>query len=77
MQDNIDFLAHLTKNLLKNGLDYRVTLTGKTKVEILDVMTSKVIGQATEETLEEALSVVLSQLAGRFSNNKPVGLSIL
>ena len=81
--NNIDFLATLTKHLLKNGLDYDFSMTqdqntGRvvTKIELIDSMSNNVIGSATGEDLEEALSIVLATIAAK-STSFNQGLSVL
>jgi len=69
-------LAVLTENLMKNGLDYEVTLEGSgTSVRLIDSMTNTPIGYSKQDTVEEALMVVLAQVASRANGNQ--GLSIL
>jgi hypothetical protein len=69
-------LAVLTENLMKNGLDYEVTLEGSgTSVRLIDSMTNTSLGFSKQETLEEALMTVLAQAASRSGSEQ--GLSIL
>lgn len=69
-------LAVLTEQLMKNGLDYEVTLEGSgTTVKLIDSMTNASLGYSKQETLEEALMVVLAQAASRSGSGQ--GLSIL
>jgi hypothetical protein len=69
-------LAVLTEQLMKNGLDYEVTLEGSgTSVRLIDSMTNTSLGFSKQETLEEALMTVLAQAASRAGGNQ--GLSVL
>jgi|TARA_R110001606_G_scaffold389253_1_gene555229 hypothetical protein len=69
-------LAVLTEQLMKNGLDYEVTLEGSgTTVRLIDSMTNTSLGFSRQETLEEALMTVLAQAASRSGSGQ--GLSIL
>lgn len=69
-------LAVLTEQLMKNGLDYEVTLEGSgTSVRLIDSMTNTSLGFSKQETLEEALMTVLAQAASRSGSEQ--GLSIL
>jgi len=62
---DIDALTFMTQALLKNGIDYEVTLSSKSKVRLFDRMTNQTIGIAEEDTIEEALFVLFGQVAGK------------
>ena len=73
--NNLDFLTTLTKHLLRNGLDYEVTLEGSgTTVKLLDDMTGSTIATSKQETLEEALAATLASAATRVTGEQRLSI---
>lgn len=57
-----DKLAKLTENILKRGLDYRVTLSSTVKVELLEMKTGLVLAEKTGQTVEDVLESLLDRV---------------
>lgn len=63
-------MAKVTEQLLRNGLDYEVTLASSgTTVRLLDEMTQATLATCKAETVEEALMTVLAEAASRVTGD--------
>jgi len=62
-----ELMITIATDLLNRGMDFEVKATKnfKTKVTLIDTLTTKAIGEATEDTMEQALSTILTTIASR------------
>jgi len=65
MQNKDKTFTLLEEALFNNGFDYRVTLTTGVTVELFDRLNGATIGVTTENTLEAALTSLVSNILGR------------
>ena len=68
---DLDFLTKLTGELLKQNIDYEVTLKGyDVTVEMFDMGTNTTIGVVKSDSLEAGLAVLMSKFTASSRNVK-------